>query len=73
MTDYTNDWVIADLKSQLSASRAETERMERLLDGCRELLRKERAEKVLLMEQLTETLAQIEETNDVLRRANQRF
>ena len=73
MTDYTSDWVIADLKSQLSASRAETERMERLLDGCRELLRKERAEKVLLMEQLTETLAQIEETNDVLRRANQRF
>ncbi len=73
MTDYTSDWVIADLRSQLRASRAETERMERLLDGCRELLRKERAEKVLLMEQLTETLAQIEETNDVLRRANQRF
>lgn len=73
MTDYTSDWVIADLRSQLRASRAETERMERLLEGCRALVRKERAEKALLMAQVIETLAQIEETNDVLRRANRRF
>lgn len=68
--DYTEDWTLADLRSQVRVAQAEAARMERLNDGLRELLRKEREEKALLVEQVKETLKQVEETTEVLRQIN---
>jgi len=58
MSDETSS-----LKARLLAARAEITLLNRQLD-------EERAEKALLVQQLKETLKQVEETIDVLRQIN---